>query len=159
MGAQIHTKSSGNYYGAAICSHRRDVVRSITCLLILHIGNATKKKLKFSRVLMVDSCCIFHAENDAVDRFSLSPHIVEFWFLCNQMDTRILNHFDWRINDQNSGEFFFFCCVVLLVLRLLSIRKIFLETRTHESLEKTSMEMLFALTCRAWLGESPVFRS
>ena len=35
---------------------------------------------------MVDSCCIFHAENDAVDRFSLSPHIVELWFLGNQME-------------------------------------------------------------------------
>ena len=35
---------------------------------------------------MVDSCCIFHAENDAVGRFSLSPHIVEFWFLCNQRE-------------------------------------------------------------------------
>ena len=26
---------------------------------------------------MVDFYCIFYAENDAVDRFSLSPHIVE----------------------------------------------------------------------------------
>jgi len=41
------------------------------------ITQPTKKKLKFSTVLMVDSCCIFQTEN-AVDRFSLLPHIVEF---------------------------------------------------------------------------------
>ena len=74
------------------------------------LHNATKKNnLKFSRVLMVDCCCIFHAENDAVDRFSLSPHIVESWFLCNQMDTleysnRILIDWCsiWLHRNQNS---------------------------------------------------------
>jgi len=72
-----------------------------------HNTTQQRKILKFSRVLMVDSCCIFHAENDAVDRFSLSPHIVEFWFLCNQMDTRILeSNFDWCSKAEHNRSIF-----------------------------------------------------
>jgi len=60
------------------------------------ITQRNKKKIKVLQVLMVDSYCIFHAENDAVGRFSLSPHIVEFWFLCT---------IKWNINQHSIRVF------------------------------------------------------
>ena len=64
-----------------------------------------EKKSEVSEVLMVDFQCIFHAEHDAVGRFSRSILIFEYWFSCNQME-----------------QWFWFCCIPFNYMRI-STRK------------------------------------